>query len=218
MNTGRIFNPEYLQGFWPLRKDAKDYSGHGRDGTFSNHSFIEGPFNGKDVAAFNGSNSLFTVPDEEALRPGTSDFSICAWVKSDQTGASRFYIGKSTGTSSGTSLGWWLVLASSGTQHEFTISESGGFAQATEAGTTTANEWVHICGVFRSEKAELFRNAKYDNFRSQTRTVDLNNTSDLTIGYLSPVWDGDVYAVRYYPSIALTESEIAEIREYDRQN
>jgi hypothetical protein len=65
-----------LVGYWKLNGDANDHSGRGNHGR--NH--------GVDLAtgSFDGRGSYIEVPDSPSLRFGAGDFSIAAWVHTEQ--------------------------------------------------------------------------------------------------------------------------------------
>jgi hypothetical protein len=65
-----------LVGYWKLTGDAKDHSGTGNHGR--NH--------GVDLATgtFDGRGSYIEVPDSPSLKFGSGDFSIAAWVYTEQ--------------------------------------------------------------------------------------------------------------------------------------
>ena len=64
-----------LVGYWPIRGDCQDHSGAGRHGV--NHGVD------LETAEFNGRSSFIEVP-AAGLNLGTSDFSISAWVHTDE--------------------------------------------------------------------------------------------------------------------------------------
>ena len=63
-------------GFWTLRGDCQDHSGHGLDGI--NHGV------NLKTAEFDGRGSFIEVPDRPALHLGNGDFSITAEVYTDK--------------------------------------------------------------------------------------------------------------------------------------
>ncbi|MEA3400074.1 MAG: LamG domain-containing protein [Armatimonadota bacterium] len=75
-----------LVGHWPLAGDCRDHSGHGNDAV--NHGVnlrAEGPRGEQDGAAlFDGRSSWLEVPDDPSLRVGSGDFTIAAWLRTDE--------------------------------------------------------------------------------------------------------------------------------------
>jgi hypothetical protein len=76
VGASRASGESTLIGHWPLRGDARDHSGHGNDAV--NH--------GVDLAKgqFDGASAYLEVPNNPALQLGTSDFSFCAWIHTDE--------------------------------------------------------------------------------------------------------------------------------------
>jgi len=80
---------EGLIGHWPLAGDCEDHSGTGLKTT--NHG-VGLEAEGRDgravtAGALNGVDSFLEVQDHPALKPGTSDFSVAAWVHTDARSA-----------------------------------------------------------------------------------------------------------------------------------
>ncbi len=72
-----------LIGHWPFREDCEDRSGAGlRVRSVSVELDATGP-NGEPAARFDGLESHLVVEDDGALRLGTGDFSVAAWVRCD---------------------------------------------------------------------------------------------------------------------------------------
>src|SRR5262249_4998058 len=65
-----------LIGYWKLRGDCRDHSGHGHHGT--NH--------GVDLqtGSFDGRGAYVEIPSDEQLRLGRGDFTVSAWVHTDR--------------------------------------------------------------------------------------------------------------------------------------
>jgi hypothetical protein len=61
-----------LVGYWSLRGDARDYSGHGNHGTAHGAGAADGSFNGRDT--------FIEVPPSNLLNLGQGDFTLSAWV------------------------------------------------------------------------------------------------------------------------------------------
>jgi len=82
---GQIVCDERLLGHWPLECDARDISGacnHGRP--YGVQFGVEGPCESSGTAArFDGRGASIEIPASDALKPGTGDFTLCAWVRTD---------------------------------------------------------------------------------------------------------------------------------------
>jgi hypothetical protein len=78
---------EELIGHWPLIIDGRDISGNNLHATPHNIDFaVTGPANrAETAAAFNGQSSRLEVPDHEFLHLGNDDFTVAAWVYTDDT-------------------------------------------------------------------------------------------------------------------------------------
>jgi hypothetical protein len=61
-----------LVGYWKLQRDCNDYSGQGNHGI--NHGVK------LDSGVFNGTDAYIEIPSSPSLQLGTGDFSISAWV------------------------------------------------------------------------------------------------------------------------------------------
>jgi len=69
-------NEAGLVGYWKLRGDCRDHSGHGNDGV--NHGV------NLDDGAFDGRSTYVEVPSSASLKFGTSDFTLCAWIYTEK--------------------------------------------------------------------------------------------------------------------------------------
>ncbi|HOZ47632.1 MAG TPA: LamG domain-containing protein [Candidatus Hydrogenedentes bacterium] len=67
-----------LIGHWPLDRDCRDVSAHGHHGENRGVTFRDG------AAWFDGRDSQIIVPDSPSLRIGTQDFSVAAWIRTDE--------------------------------------------------------------------------------------------------------------------------------------
>jgi hypothetical protein len=65
-----------LVGYWKLQGDCRDYSPHGNHAVNHGVNLTNGTFNGVD--------SFIEVPSSPSLKPGTGDFSICAWIYTEK--------------------------------------------------------------------------------------------------------------------------------------
>ena len=65
-----------LLGYWPLRRDCKDYSGRANHGI--NHGL------NLEKEEFDGREGYIEIPHTPVLGLGSGDFSISAWVYTEQ--------------------------------------------------------------------------------------------------------------------------------------
>ena len=61
-----------LAGYWPLRADARDQSGHGNHGKVHGARAAEGNFDGR--------SAFIEVAPSASLNFGSSDFTLSAWI------------------------------------------------------------------------------------------------------------------------------------------
>jgi len=61
-----------MVGYWPLRGDARDHSGHGHHGVVHGAGPAEGQFDGR--------GSHVEIPPGDSLNLGRGDFTLAAWV------------------------------------------------------------------------------------------------------------------------------------------
>ena len=65
-----------LVGYWKLRGDCRDYSGHNNNGV--NHGV------NLDTGAFDGRGAYVEVPSNASLKFGTGDFALCVWIYTEK--------------------------------------------------------------------------------------------------------------------------------------
>ena len=69
-------NEQGLVGYWKLRGDCRDYSGHANHGVNHGVNLASGTFDG--IGAY------VEVPSSAALKLGAGDFSLCAWIYTEK--------------------------------------------------------------------------------------------------------------------------------------
>ena len=76
-------NEDALVGCWPLSDNARDASDAGNHGRAYGVEFgVPGPDGSSACAArFDGRGASVEIPASKALRLGTGDFTLCAWVR-----------------------------------------------------------------------------------------------------------------------------------------
>src|SRR5437773_12141362 len=65
-----------LVGYWRLRGDCRDYSGHGNHGV--NHGV------NLDSGTFDGISPYIEVPGGRSLKLGVGDFSLSVWIHTEK--------------------------------------------------------------------------------------------------------------------------------------
>lgn len=78
-----------LVAYYPLTKDAKDYSGNGYDGVVNGAVPVGGGFDGKGAYLFNGSTTYIDLPDTVGY---TTSLTAMAWFKSKGVPGSGYHI------------------------------------------------------------------------------------------------------------------------------
>ncbi|MCA9415602.1 MAG: LamG domain-containing protein [Candidatus Omnitrophica bacterium] len=68
-----------LKGWWKLAGDARDSSSHGNHGVA--HGVI---YDGTFSAEFDGRKSCVEIPDSDSLDLATGDFTVSAWIRTDE--------------------------------------------------------------------------------------------------------------------------------------
>ena len=145
-------------------------NGNTTQGTFS-------PFSGPDgywSNFFDGTNDRLTIADNAALRPGTDNFTIEAWVYRAAAGAAHTIFAKGASTPTG----FAFSITSSDTLR-FTDTST----DIDSTGTVAANAWVHVAVVREgtgSNQLKLYINGVQDG--QGTVSTDFNQTEEARIG------------------------------------
>jgi hypothetical protein len=145
-------------------------NGNTTQGTFSPFS---GP-NGYWSNFFDGTNDRLTIADNAALRPGTSAFTIEAWVYRAAAGAAHTIFAKGASTPTG-----FAFLITSSNTLRFTDTST----DITSTGTVAANTWVHVAAVREgtgSNQLKLYINGVQDG--TGTSSTNFTQTEEARIG------------------------------------
>ncbi|UII27406.1 BspA family leucine-rich repeat surface protein [Fulvivirga maritima] len=135
---GSTGNTDGLMGYYPLNGDAKDYSGHGHDGTVNGDLTYSVGYNDTGIAAaFDGVNDYINLGPQKDFFTNNNTFSISAWVQI--AGGDRSVIATATNPAAIESgkASWGLSLRNNG-QTWFSWMTSGG-ASARSSTTTSHN-------------------------------------------------------------------------------
>ncbi len=122
---------------------------------------------------FDGTDDRLTVADNAALRPGTGNFTIEAWVFRTASGAAHTIYAKG-GASTG-----FVFQITSGNLLRFTDTTT----NIDSTGTVAANTWVHVAVVREGTGAnqlKLYINGTNDG--QGTVSTNFNQTEELRIG------------------------------------
>jgi len=216
-----------LVGYWTLdgqttnwgKNQTYDLSGRDGIGTMTNMSTTSAPVAGKigQAMSFNGGGSVgvyVTVPDASVLRPGTGDFALSVWFKSNG------YVSHA-GSSYNVLAGKGPIATGNEYAISFTVSNT---ITVWSGGTTVAgsdlphNIWHMATWVRRSGVSELWMDGAFVN--SIASTQNLNSTSPFIIGGDSTDatrnFNGSADDVRVY-NRALSTAEIAELFKQGRK-
>jgi hypothetical protein len=145
-------------------------SGNTTQGTFS--PFIVGASEWSNY--FDGTNDRLTIADNANLRPGTSTFTIEAWVYRVASGAAHTIFAKGASTPTGFSFG----ITSSNTLR-FTDTST----NIDSTGTISASTWTHVAVVREgtgSNQLKLYINGTNDG--TGTSSTNFNQTEEARIG------------------------------------
>jgi hypothetical protein len=144
-------------------------NGNTTQGTFSPFSLSDGYWSN----FFDGTNDRLTIADNAALRPGTGNFTIEAWVYRAAAGAAHTIFAKG-----GASTGFVFGITS-GNVLRFTDTTS----NIDSTGTVAANTWVHVAVVREgtgTDQLKLYINGVQDG--QGTVSTDFNQTEEARIG------------------------------------
>jgi hypothetical protein len=144
-------------------------NGNTTQGTFSPFSAPDGYWSN----FFDGTNDRLTIADNAALRPGTSNFTIEAWVYRAAAGAAHTIFAKG-----GASTGFVFGITS-GNVLRFTHTTT----NIDSTGTVAANTWVHVAVVREgtgTNQVKLYINGVADG--QGTVSTNFNQTEQARIG------------------------------------
>jgi hypothetical protein len=123
---------------------------------------------------FDGANDRLTIADNANLRPGTSNFTIEAWIYRAASGAAHTIFAKGASTPTG-----FAFLVTSTNVLRFTNTSS----NIDSTGTISANTWTHVAAVREgtgSNQFKLYINGVNDG--TGTVSTDYNQTTEARIG------------------------------------
>jgi gliding motility-associated-like protein len=203
-----------LIAYYPFSGNANDASGNGFNGTVIGAILTTDRFgNANSAYSFNGTNNYITVPDNNTLDIGTSDYTLSAWIKTSSAINGRIISKGSTNCSTGYMMrtngaNVWTENAVQPTCNFFTGS------------TKVINNNVWHCVtvvVSRSTSVQIFVDGVLDkSIVSNNVSSNLSNTFDLRIGINeTPVsaaewFNGSIDDIRMY-NRALTSIEVGLI-------
>lgn len=188
-----------LVAYYPLNKDAKDYSGNGNHGTVTGAVLTGGGFDGKGAYSFDGVNNNFIRASHEPMNP--TSHTISGWFKKRSDVKTSYPIFLSYGLP---------YIACDGTGHPFRVSYTGN-GQISAAGGVVPilNEWYYVSAVFDVGGVSLFVNGEFQTI-NPTPCTNASTTFDMGRHINSSAYqiDGEICNVKIF-NRALTPEEIA---------
>ena len=145
-------------------------NGNSTQGTFTPFSQAAGYWSN----FFDGTDDRLTVADNANLRPGTSNFTIEAWIYRAASGAAHTIFAKGASTPTG-----FAFLVTSTNVLRFTNTSS----NIDSTSTISANTWTHVAAVREgtgSNQFKLYINGVNDG--TGTVSTDYNQTTEARIG------------------------------------
>ena len=191
-----------------LDGDATDLWGQ-NDGTVNGPTFVASEIGppGSQAASFNGNGDYINLPDGvDDICDGSSDFSICYWTNSQDTGTLQMEV-----VLRDTSFVETTVLSG---QHEISVTDING-AEHTASGSAVFGEWTHWAHIFENGgDLILYKNANEVGRTTHGATQiqskgQRNRIGESTWGNTFPFW-GEMADFRLY-SRSLSAGDVQEL-------
>ena len=198
-----------LVGFWNLNEGtgttANDSSGNGNTGTISGATWTaSGKY--RNALRFDGVNDQVSIANPSFFSFGSTDFTICAWIKpAELTGSASQY---AVGTYNSSSTTYWL-LGTRYDQYYFTAQNSSGSKFNLRGSSASLDEWTHLCITRNDSNFSLWENGVYINSTSES-IGSLSSPSNVymgTRGDAGSYFNGTIDEVKIYGK-ALSETQI----------
>lgn len=167
---------------------------------------------------FDGTNDYIDVADDAALNFGAAtSFSVSAWVRSDQTGSTKFFLGKGDHNDSGAAgSGYVMYLGTAGLQWTVGAWDGSSNKTATWATAASASTWYHVTMTLNRSTDELKLYVDAD-LKHTVSTVGLGDidvgSSSLYLGRNQGYWDGQLFGVHIYNDV-LAAAEITWLKNF----
>ena len=200
-----------LVGYWNLDGSANDFSGGGNNGTVNGvSSWVIGKIN--QALSFNGSNYV-SISHISSLNPGSSLWSVSAWVKGNSDGSVLW---------KGSSSLDLYKLAVDGGNAIFNINAGGDTVSTTAKSSVIVNDgnWHLITGVRSSvNKADIYVYGILSGTSTYAGSgISIDTTTPLIIGSENgnkSFFSGLIDDVRVY-NRALSSSEVLDVYNADQ--
>ena len=170
--------------------------------------------------AFDGSDDYIDASNNSSVQVGTSDFSICAWIKKAADGSDANIISYGIQDSGGNTR-WYFRTDGSNKLEMYSYDGTG--TSLISSSTITGTEWNHVALSWDRDSAtgaKIYINGVLDAERDGTpEQGTLNNSAQgILIGArrttgttISQYWNGKISDIALYTGIALTSSQIKTI-------
>ncbi|KPA17873.1 Laminin G, subdomain protein 2 domain protein [Candidatus Magnetomorum sp. HK-1] len=194
-----------LVAWYPFDGDAKDASGNGNHGTVHGAILNSGVIN--NAYKFDGNDDYISIPDSSLLNFGSNSFSICAWIKNNQTGTGKRIITKRKNASDGN---WYSLLISNG----LLMFEINSTTKFTSTIKVNDNQW-HFIVISRNKslnKCFIYIDAVYNNFMDDNN-LNLNSGQNISLEigrWATEKYSGCIDDIRIY-NRSIYEKEIQEL-------
>jgi hypothetical protein len=195
---------------------ASDSSGNGNTGNLINNpTWTPGKVAG--ALSFNGTNQYVSVPDSASLRPGTGDFTVMAWVKTNVVNSAYHQILEK---GNNTCPNYQLFLDASNKLRFVYFGPTCTPSSSIKSSTLPqSNTWYHVAAVTsRTGNTTLYVNGIAES-TAAGNTSNLHTTQPLFIGAENSggnpgnSWNGLIDDVRIY-NRALFASEVQVIANF----
>ena len=201
-------------GWWEFEGNFNDSSGNGNNGTpFGQPIIADDPERGQ-VLSLNGQSDSVLIYPQYNLSVGTSDFTICAWIKAPQAQSDRdiFFNGNY-------SAQWYNLELDSTGKVRGALCDGTAIAYAQSDTIVDDNTWHHIAVVFdRDSGAQVYIDGMPDGPASDITSVAGDISSELSfIGVncdLGQSFAGLIDDLRVY-DLALSLEQIGEVSGID---
>jgi hypothetical protein len=202
-----------LVAWYPLARDANDYSGNGNNGTLvGNPGFATGPNGSTNAAlALNGSGQCVTIPSAPAIVL-TSNLTITAWVYLNVFGIRNELVTKGvSGNSDGFPAPFELYQGNDLNPGNIglAVGNGGGSYDKIVSGNLLTNTWFFVTATLAGNVASLYTNGVLSASATVSATL-VDGGGNLMIGNNNQNWysmNGDIAQVRLF-NRALSPAEI----------
>ncbi len=164
---------------------------------------------------FDGTNDYVSVGTQSSLDVIGGDFTVSSWVKTAQTGSTKWILQKGSGNLLASDKGYSLYLGTSGTKWTFGVwdgTSGHDITPSTTQGVDTTN-WHHLVRVFAASTQTPYLSvdgilaSQATNSSYSTPSISANNFNIGATGAAGSSWSGGIDEVKVY-SYALSSDEV----------